>query len=147
MEPSVVAAPSSIASVLVNGIPVEAITPVTSAVGVGRPTVMTPQVIAKLEEAFLFGATDLQACFLAGISKDAFYDYCKENPSFSDKKEALKDSPKITAKKIIVKSLDAGDEDMAKWYAERKIKDEFSPRTDVNLDANINGPSILRLDS
>jgi predicted DNA-binding protein YlxM (UPF0122 family) len=100
---------------------------------IGRPTVMTPEVLVKLEEAFSIGATDKEAIFLANISKDAFYDYCKLHPEFAERKEALKDMPKYQARKNIVDKIKAGDVATSQWYAERKAKEEFSNRTDLNL--------------
>ena len=35
---------------------------------VGRPTIMTPQVLQKLELAFSYGCTDDEACFFADIA-------------------------------------------------------------------------------
>ena len=97
---------------------------------IGRPTVMTPENIAKLEIAFSNGASDLEACFVAGISKSTFYDYCKENPSFSDRKEALKDMPKYRARVNIVEAINNGDKQQSNWYLERKAKAEFAQRTE-----------------
>lgn len=104
---------------------------------VGRPTVMTEEVIAKLEDAFSNGATDLQACFLANISKDSLYRYIQDNPEFSDRKEALKDMVAYQAKTNIRLSLLADDEKLkietSKWYLERKDK-EFKPKSDITTD-------------
>lgn len=100
-----------------------------------RPTVMTEIVIAKLEEAFSNGATDLQACFIANISKDALYDYIKENPEFSDRKEALKDMIKYQAKIVVKESLldDKQKVETAKWYLEKRDK-AFKPKQDITTD-------------
>ena len=110
--------------------------------GVGRPTVMTPEVIAKLEEAFSYGATDKEAIFLANISKDAFYDYCKAHPDFSERKEALKDMPKYRARRNIVNKINEGDVPTSQWYAERKAKEEFSNRTDLRLEGELTSKII-----
>lgn len=107
---------------------------------VGRPTVMTEAVVAKLEEAFGNGATDNEACFVAGISKDSLYDYIKLNPEFSERKEALKDNLKYQAKMNIAKKLKEGDVIQANWYAERKMKDEFSPRNELT---GANGNNLI----
>lgn len=98
---------------------------------VGRPTVVTPEVIAKLEVSFLLGCTDKEAIFLANISKDAFYDYCLKNPEFAERKEELKDMPKIKARMNINKALDDGDKNLSQWYLERKVKEEFAQRSEV----------------
>lgn len=98
---------------------------------VGRPTVITPQILAKLEEVFAIGGTDAEAIFYADISKDAFYDYQKEHPEFSERKEKLKERPILKARKTIVQSLDQPEH--AKWYMERKRKNEFANRTETDI--------------
>ena len=96
---------------------------------IGRPTVMTPEVLAKLEEVFAIGGTDLEAIFYADISKDALYDYQKLHPEFTDRKEKLKERPILKARQTIVKGLD--DADNAKWFLERKVKNEFANRQEL----------------
>lgn len=100
----------------------------------GRPTVMTPEVIAKLEDGFLKGLTDLECCLYAGISKDALYDYCNKYPEFSDRKEQLKKQPAVQAKLNILDAINDGDKDISKWYLERKNKDEFSLKQEIAAD-------------
>jgi hypothetical protein len=97
----------------------------------GRPTVMTPETVQILEAAFSEGASDVEACFLANISKQTLYSYQEKHPEFVDRKEALKEMVKFQAKKVIKKAIDRGDIDTAKWYAERKIKEEFSTRNEL----------------
>lgn len=108
----------------------------------GRPTVMTPEIISKLEEAFLNGANDKEAIFLANIGSSTFYEYCKSNPDFAERKEALKDMPKYTAKMNIVSKINKGDVSTSQWYVERKIKEEFSNRTDLNLTGELTSKII-----
>lgn len=108
----------------------------------GRPTVMTEDVLRKLEEAFSYGATDKEAIFIADISSTAFYDYCKSNPDFAERKEALKDMPKYRARKNIVDKINDGDVPTSQWYAERKAKEEFSNRTDLNLSGELTSKII-----
>lgn len=95
----------------------------------GRPTKMTTEVIAKLEQAFAVGASDTQACFYAEVSVDALYKYIKKNPKFGERKEALKDNPVLKAKKTLVDNLD--NPENARWYLERKLKKEFSIRQEI----------------
>lgn len=96
----------------------------------GRSTVMTPQVLAKLEECFAKGYNDYQSYKSAGISKDAFYDYKKSHPDFSEKIQWLKDNPLILAKENVYDKIAEGDIKTSQWYLERKAKDEFSLRTE-----------------
>lgn len=100
---------------------------------------MTPEVIAKLEEAFLLGCTDLEACFFAEISKDALYNYQKENPEFVERKEKLKENPVFKARAKVVEEL-SNNADLALRYLERKKKDEFGTRQDVNVGGQADNP-------
>lgn len=95
---------------------------------IGRPTIMTPETISKLEEVFSIGGSDNEACFYAGIGKSTLYNYQQEHPEFVERKEALKERPILKARQTVVKSLD--DADMALKFLERKKKDEFSLRTE-----------------
>lgn len=94
----------------------------------GHPTVMTPETIAKLEQAFSLGCTDMEACFSANIGKSALYNYQKEHPEFVERKEALKEKMIFAARTVIANSLADNDKDTAKWLLERKRKQEFSTR-------------------
>ncbi len=96
---------------------------------IGRPTIMTPETISKLEEVFSIGGSDNEACFYAGIGKSTLYNYQQEHPEFVERKEALKERPILKARQTVVKSLD--DADMALKFLERKKKDEFSLRTEL----------------
>lgn len=111
----------------------------------GRPTVMTPEVVAKLEEAFMYAFSDAEACLYANISKNALYDYCQRNPEFTNRKELLKKKPNIKAKLNILKGINSGDIDDSKWWLERKSKEEFSLRKE-NTGADGGSLSILITD-
>jgi hypothetical protein len=58
----------------------------------GRPTVITPEVSAKLHTAFSVGANIGEACRFGGISHDSFYEPIKKTSDFSGKFEAAKQS-------------------------------------------------------
>ena len=46
----------------------------------GRPTVMTPEVIGKLEQVFAIDGSVEEACSYAYISRNTFYEHLKVNP-------------------------------------------------------------------
>ena len=96
----------------------------------GRPTVMTPEIIALLEEAFLNGASDREAIFQANIGMSTFYEYCQNNTDFAERKEQLKEAVKYRAKLNVARAINDGDKILSQWYLERKAKDEFSTRTE-----------------
>ena len=98
---------------------------------VGRPPKITKAVLEKLDNAFSLGHSDEEACLVAQIDPQTLYNYCKKHPNYSSKKELLKNSPKIVARRNIVKDLNDGDVKTSKWYLERKAKDEFSNRQEL----------------
>ena len=99
---------------------------------VGRPKIMTDATVKVLEEAYSNGATDIEACFIASISKQTLYNYQKEHPEFVDRKFALQDMIKYQAKKNIKEKIISGDTLQSNWWLERKAKKEgFSPRTEL----------------
>lgn len=97
--------------------------------GTGRPTVVTKEVVVKLEVAFSIGCNVKEACVYAGITPSVFYDWIKKYPEFNDLIEAYGDKLNLKARQAIVNSLD--DPQMAKWWASTKIKNEFSTRTEL----------------
>jgi hypothetical protein len=97
-----------------------------------RPTVMTEEVIAKLEEAFAWGCTDIEACLWADIAPATLYQYQEKNPEFTERKAALKETPILLARSTVVKGL-KNDTDLALKYLDRKKKDEFSTKTESDV--------------
>ena len=89
----------------------------------GRPTIMTPETISRLREAFLMGCTDREACIYADISQSTLYLYQQENNEFSEQKNTWKINPVLKARKTIFDNLDSVG--VAKWYLEKKAREEF----------------------
>ncbi len=104
---------------------------------VGRPTLMTESTIAKLKEGFAQGFSVRNACIWADIGQDTYYDYCKKFPEFSDQCKTLQQKPLIKSILVINKALNEGDISTAKWYAERKAKDEFSLKTETEHSGEV----------
>ena len=97
----------------------------------GRKTVMTPEVVTKLEEAFSRDCTDTEACIFAGISRMTLHRYQEDNPEFCDRKALLKDTLVLKARTNIAERIEKGDLETSKWYIERKKRGEFSTRQEV----------------
>ncbi len=94
--------------------------------GPQEPWKLTPEVVTKLETAFSYDATVLEACYFADISRETFYRWCKDNPELYDRFERLRNKPILRARKAVVESLD--DPIHAEWYLSRKMKKEFAQR-------------------
>jgi hypothetical protein len=62
------------------------------------------------------------------------YDYCNKYPEFSERKETLKKQPSVKAKLNVTEAIEQGDVDLSKWYLERKNKDEFSLKQQIEAD-------------
>jgi hypothetical protein len=98
---------------------------------VGRKTAMTEDKIAKLEDGFLKGLSDTEACLYSNVAPSTLYLYCKENPQFSERKTQLKENVRMRAKLNIAEGIEAKDRLLSQWYLERKAKDEFSTRQEL----------------
>ena len=98
---------------------------------VGRPRIVTKEVLAKLQEAFLNSATDEEACLIAGISTSALYDYQNERPEFLEEKNLLKQDTSYRSRTNIVKAIREGNLQQSNWWSERKNKAEFSVRQEL----------------
>lgn len=91
---------------------------------------MTSEVLSKLEEAFMMGCSDREACLFAGIGTATLYNYQKENPDFVERKDELKENPILIARTSVMRGL-KGDPDLALKFLERKNKAEFSLRSEL----------------
>lgn len=102
---------------------------------------MTPDVLQKLEDAFMNAFTDEMACLYAGISPRALYDYCEANPQFTQRKEELKQTPNLAAQKTLVGDLN--NTGGARWWAERKMP-EFMPKTKVEHGGKVQTEDVTQ---
>jgi hypothetical protein len=96
--------------------------------------VITDKILGKLEQAFAIGASDKEACFYADVNPDTLYQYQKKFPAFTERKEALKQRPILAARQKVIDDI-SKDVNTAKWYLERKMKNEFSLK--IEQDTNI----------
>lgn len=106
----------------------------------GRPSVITPEILDKLRELFSMSLTDDEACLMTWISRSALMDYCLKNEQFREQKELLKRKPSVQAKFNLVKDIKQQDSGASKWRLERKSKEEFSLKQEVesnNISLNI----------
>lgn len=71
----------------------------------GRPPVVTPAVVQKLEQAFLMGCTDAEACLFADIAPRTLYAYCERNEEFAQRKEVLKQNPVMQARSVVLDAI------------------------------------------
>ena len=114
---------------------------------VGRKTVMTDDVLRKLEETAALDASVPEMCFYAGIHQDTYYDYCKKNPKFSERIKDLRSRPILLARQRIIKGIQESYGN-AMDYATRKAKAEFSSKQEVDITSageKIEGVDIVAM--
>ncbi len=108
--------------------------------GMGRPTVMTKQVLKNLEDAFRIGCPDREACIYAEISLQTLYNYCEKHPEFLEQKEAWKEVPILKARGNIIEALHKKSVGDSWQYLIRKRKAEFA---DMKIDAPVESPLTI----
>ena len=96
----------------------------------GRPTVMTNEVVRKLEQAFAHDCTVEEACLYAGISRETYYAFCRKRPDFSDRITLLRHTAILVARRTIIEALPHNPA-LAMKYLERKRPQEFSLRATI----------------
>jgi|GEM_PF-4689247 len=96
----------------------------------GRPSVMTQEVVTKLEHAFVYDCSVEEACLLAGISRNTYYEFIKHYPDFQDRIETLRNAPYLIARRTLIAAAEH-DADLALKILERKRKIEWSLRTEI----------------
>ena len=86
----------------------------------GRPTKMTEDTLAKLEDAFSCGCTDEEACLYADISMTTLYRYQEDNPKFRDRKLLLKQNPVMKARRVLMEDLEENkDKNTARYLIDK----------------------------
>lgn len=104
----------------------------------GRPTVMTKQVIAKLEWAFRIDCNEEEACIYAGIDPSTLWRYKQKNPDFASQITEWKQSIPIAARAVIaerVVTLKSADDSWA--YLRAKRKAEFAEQKNLKVDTGV----------
>jgi hypothetical protein len=102
-----------------------------SANKVGRPSVMTDEVIKKMETVFSLDGSDDDACFEAGVSTTAYYAWLEKHPEFKERKANLKRRLVLKAKSVVADALNNKDKQMATWLLERREKATYSLRQEI----------------
>jgi len=97
----------------------------------GRPTKMTPYVIQKLREAWAIGATDIEAALFAGIGVSTLNNYMRTHPELVIDCDALRQLPTFQARGVVVDAIKDKDLETARWYLERKAREEFSKSPEI----------------
>ena len=124
---------------------------------VGRPEKITPEVVKKLKQIFMYDGTVEEACLYAGISKVTYYAKLKKDEEFLNEMNNARLYPYITAKKTLIKSMESKNEVVAqkgaieflrrrdKRYAD-KLEGNIDVDANVDVEVNLSEKSMLEFD-
>lgn len=100
----------------------------------GRPTVMTAQVIAKLEQASAVGCPFTEAAIFAGIHYATLQRYFDKHPHFRDRLLELQDHPVLAARTNVVHDIRVNKSVSTSFeYLKRKRRDEFAEKSELDI--------------
>lgn len=88
-------------------------------------------VTAKLIEAFNNRYNITEACHYAGITRQTYYNWLEWHAEFANKMEQAKMMPNRRAKEVVIKAIDEGDVNTAKWLLDRTDPD-FKAKLEVD---------------
>lgn len=108
----------------------------------GRPTVMTEEVIRKIEEVAALDGSVAEMAYYAGIHPDTIYAKMNDDKDFSDRIKALRERPILKARQTVVKSLD--NPVHAFNYLSKKKKDEFGNNLDLTTGGDKLSPMLVK---
>src|SRR3990167_6620179 len=97
---------------------------------VGRTSKLTEECVKKLEEATAIGASVKRACYYAGISRETYYQWLKQNPDLSDRLDDIRERLPLKALQNIAAHIESnnpitGDISLSKWLLERTESDKY----------------------
>jgi len=105
-----------------------------------RPTIISEEIINKIEEALKAGNYVITSCEYAGISKDAYYDWMHKSADpnsdpiykrFSETVEKARAQAEVRNVMNIQKSAQNGQWQASAWWLERSFPDKWGRRTTV----------------
>ena len=101
---------------------------------IGRPQKVDYQIMGKLEDALQYGATVSEACYYAGISRDTFYRYFRNEEVFAKKMEAARNKLLTTAKANVAQAIMNGDYESSVWLLQKAVTPSLAVADEVPKD-------------
>lgn len=100
----------------------------------GRHTVITPEIEAKLVEMFRIDATVFEACTHAGIAESTFYDRQKKDEKFMERMKNAQNFPFLIAKKVIIKAINEGNGELALKVLKSRQRELYYEKTKESVE-------------
>lgn len=106
-----------------------------------KPKEMKKEIFDRLVEAWSNGLSDREACFYASPDMEFVHNDLKDmyldNPALLDLRDGLKMKLTTSARKVVKKAIEKGNEKTARWYLEKKMPDEFGTKAQITVDRPI----------
>lgn len=96
-----------------------------------RPSKYTPELMDRLRQAFLLGASYKEASLFSGISEKTLKNYIRKDDGLLPQIELWRAEPTLKAKQTIMGNIHLPK--VAMWYLERKSQD-FKPKQHIGSD-------------
>lgn len=93
-------------------------------------------VIAKCKEVWAIGGNNAEAAFYTEISETSLCRYLQTHPELDEIRKRLLEKPILKARQEVVKGLE-GNPEFSLKYLERKRKDEFSTKQDIEVGGSL----------
>lgn len=103
---------------------------------VEKPAKMDKLTVQKLEEAFSMDCGVGEACLLANITKQTYYNWIESFPEMKERFDLLRENPVLLARTTVNRAIQENP-NIAFTYLERKRRSEFSPSQKVEHTGNI----------
>lgn len=91
------------------------------------------KVIEALEPYFRLGYSVNKSCEIVGIAQSTVQTWIDKDNELRLKIASWQAEPDHEARRVIVESIKDGKVDDAKWWAERREKQDFSTRTETDI--------------
>ncbi len=88
----------------------------------GRPQKLDESDLPKIRELSSAGLTLPEMASMMGVSRTAIETLLKSSLDLKDEIQGLRQRPKALAKLIVIRELESGSVDLAKWVLERSTK-------------------------
>lgn len=101
----------------------------------GRPSLRDDKsqwadTLRKIEDAAALGCSLSEIALYAGVHRETLRVWCNEDEALGYRIEELRERPILKARQTVVAALN--DPEHAKWYLERKARNEFASRKEIS---------------
>lgn len=113
--------------------------------GAGRPKARIREYFEKILPFLQRGLSVKKSCEHAGVPQQTVNDYMNRDGKFSVEVKVAQRTTELLARQNITNSIKRGGIDSAKWYLERKCKDEFSLRVEGLNENHESDVTLIKL--